>query len=489
MISLLYLVLAGVVIILQMVQHKHRLMSLLGVVHSAGSLVITLVLIMNPGRWADDSFILVDHLNLFVMLITGIVFTCASVYAVGYIDSLVRSGDLDKRSLRIFYCSFSLLLLVTTMALFSPNIALFWICAELTTVLSALLIAVLAVKANIDASLKYIFICSTSMLFSFIGIIFIFEAMRNATGEGSLDWKVILGSAGVCDSGMLWIAFVFFFIGFAAKSGIFPFHTWLPEAHAKAPSAVSAVLSGAILNVGMYGIFRMTGIITATAIADQVTVLLFVFAMLTISVACISMLRQTRLKPLIAFSSIENMGFILLGLAIGTPVAVFWSLYHMLGHSVIKSGLFLSAGILHRQYKIPTRTGEDEIGDLFRLQPVAAITLMVGFVALIGTPIFPLFASKISILIEAARISLWIPGIVLVMFAIAAVALIRFYLSIIAERFPEGEGPLPYVAPSWMVAPIIALLIGAALMGIWMVPGEESFLSAAAHEIGFGGLP
>lgn len=92
-----------------------------------------------------------------------------------------------------------------------------------------------------------------------------------------------------CDSGMIWIAFVFFFIGFAAKSGIVPFHTWLPEAHAKAPSAVSAVLSGAILNVGMYGILRMTGIVHQTEVFDQASLLLLVFAMITMSLACLSM--------------------------------------------------------------------------------------------------------------------------------------------------------------------------------------------------------
>ena len=486
MIAFLYLVVAIVILLLQLILRTHRSLSLLGVVHPVLSLILTLYLIVSPSVWAESSFFLIDHMSLFVMLITSIIFSAASIYAVGYIDGLVRSGDLEKGSLRIFYFGFSLLLAVTTMAIFTPNIALFWICAELTTVLSALLIAILALRATIDASLKYIFICSTSMLFSFIGIIFLFEAVRNKTGVGSLEWKEILHEAAGLDSGMVFIAFVFFFIGFAAKSGIVPFHTWLPEAHAKAPSAVSAVLSGAILNVGMYGILRMTGIMQGTEVFGQVSVLLIVFAMITMSVACLSMLRQKKLKSLIAFSSIENMGFIMLGIGIGSPVALFWALFHMLGHSCIKAGLFFSAGILHRQYKIPTRTGEDEIGDLFLLQPFAAVTLMAGCAALIGMPLFPLFLSKVGILLASAEVSVLIPALVLLLFACAGVALVRYYLSVMAVRFPPGEGPVPYQAPLSMNLPIVLLLLLSIGIGTVMIPGEEAFLAAAVADLGFG---
>jgi hydrogenase-4 component F len=183
------------------------------------------------------------------------------------------------------------------------------------------------------------------------------------------------------------------------------------------------------------------------------------------------------------------MGFILLGAAIGTPVSLFWALFHMFGHSTIKAGLFFSAGILHRQYKIPTKTGEDEIGDLFRLQPFAAGTLMAGFAALIGMPIFPLFLSKVGILLAASDISLWLVAIILLLFAGAAAALVNYYLSVIAVRFPEGEGPASYLAPIWMVLPIVALLLLSAGIGIVMIPGEEIFLQAAVADMGFGVLP
>jgi len=488
MIAVLYPVITLVVLLLQSVQTKHRAMSLLGVFHSVSLLLVTIILVVSPDEWrAEPSLFMIDHLNLLLMLITGIVFSCASVYAVGYIDGLVRAGELDRRSLRIFYIGFSLLLLVTSMALFSPNVAEFWIFAELTTVFSALLVAILAVKDTIDASLKYIFVCSTSMLFSFIGVIFLFELLRNATGTGSLDWKTIQEQAAGCDPGMLGIACIFFFIGFAAKSGIVPLHTWLPEAHAKAPSAVSAVLSGAILNVGMYGLLRMAGIVHQSSIGGQTSLLLLIFGMITMSVACFSLLRQTSTKKLIAFSSIENMGFLLLATGIGTPLAIFWMLFHMMGHSFVKAGLFFSAGILHRQYHSPRPGEEDKITDLFSLQPFAAGAFILGCVAIIGTPLFPIFLSKFGILLEAGKVSLYIPVIALLLFAIAAVALFRYLLSVMGTVSPAGESPAPYTAPVWMRAPVVFLLLLSGVAGLLMIPGEEEFLLAAVLDAGITG--
>ena len=188
------------------------------------------------------------------------------------------------------------------------------------------------------------------MLFSFVGLIFLFEVSRETLGQGTLNWSVLVQHASAFPSGMMIACFALVFIGFAAKSGIFPFHTWLPEAHAKAPSAVSALLSGVLLNVGIYAIIRMVALVHQTAAISVVSPLLFLFGVLTIAIAAFSMLPQKNLKKLIAFSSIENMGVLLVGLAIATPVAMFWVIFYIMAHAFTKASLFLSAGILHRQY-------------------------------------------------------------------------------------------------------------------------------------------
>ncbi len=193
-----------------------------------------------------NGFFFIDHLGLYEAIITTVIFTCAAVYAGGYVENLLSSGELEKGSLRLFYGAWCLLQLVIILAFFSDNLALFWIFAEMTTIISAMLVAILSARENIDAAIKYIFIASAAMLFSFVGLIFLFEISRSTLGTGTLNWTVLMAHAAAFPAGMMTAACALVFIGFAAKSGIFPFHTWLPEAHAKAPSAVSALLSGVL---------------------------------------------------------------------------------------------------------------------------------------------------------------------------------------------------------------------------------------------------
>src|SRR5208337_346292 len=181
-----------------------------------------------------SGYFFIDHLGLFEVLVATVIFSLSAIYARGYIENLLVSGDLETGSLKLFYAAWCLLELVIVLAFFSDNLALFWIFAEMTTIISAMLVAILSAKENIDAALKYIFVASVAMLFAFVGLIFLFEITRSTLGTGTLNWTVLMQHASVFPTGMMIAAFAFIFIGFAAKSGIFPFHTWLPEAHAKA---------------------------------------------------------------------------------------------------------------------------------------------------------------------------------------------------------------------------------------------------------------
>lgn len=239
-----------------------------------------------------SGYFFIDHLGLFEVIVATVIFFLAAVYARGYIENLLVSGDLETGSLKLFYAAWCLLELVIVLAFFSDNLALFWIFAEMTTIISAMLVAILSAKENIDAALKYIFVASVAMLFAFVGLIFLFEISRSASGTGTLNWTVLMQHASVFPPGMVIAAFAFIFIGFAAKSGIFPFHTWLPEAHAKAPSAVSAILSGVLLNVGIYGIIRVFAIVHQTTTLAAVTPMLLLFGVLSIAIAAISMLPE-----------------------------------------------------------------------------------------------------------------------------------------------------------------------------------------------------
>ncbi len=435
-----------------------------------------------------NGFFFIDHLGLFEVLIATVIFTCAAVYARGYIEGLLESGELEKGSLKLFYMAWALLLLVIVLAFFSDNLALFWIFAELTTILSAMLIAILAARDNIDAAIKYIFVASVSMLFAFVGFIFLFETSRVKLGTGTLNWTELMQHAATFSPSMMIASFVLVFIGFAAKSGIFPFHTWLPEAHAKAPSAVSAILSGVLLNVGIYGIIRVYALVHQTTAFETIAPMLAVFGLLTIGIAAFSMLPQKNLKKLVAFSSVENMGIMLVGLAISTPVAIFWVLLHILAHSLTKASLFFSSGILHRQFRSRfSSDAVDEIKDVFRYQPLAVWGVILGGLAIIGMPPFPIFFTEFFIMLQLGTVSLPVLAVLMILLFIAAGGVGYFVLTTFTQvSEPDAPSDIePYRVPASMKVPIIFLLALLLLIGILLPAQGMEFLNQIVMELKF----
>jgi hydrogenase-4 component F len=477
------------------VSHTANRMNLVCIAQAVLFTFITLILLLFhavpvSSFLIGNQFFFIDHLGIFEILITGVVFSLAAIYARGYVAGLLESGELEKGSLKLFYAAWVLLLLLVVLAFCSDNLALFWIFAELTTITSAVLIATLSARENIDAAIKYIFVASVAMLFSFVGLIFLFETSRTVLGSGSgtLNWTELMQHAAAFPQGMMVAASALVFIGFAAKSGIFPFHTWLPEAHAKAPSAVSAILSGVLLNVGIYGILRMVAIVHQNTAIATITPLIGLFGVLTIAIAAISMLPQKNLKKLIAFSSVENMGILLIGIAVATPLAIFWVLFHVMAHSLTKASLFFSAGILHRQYRSHLSSdATDEIRDVFRLQPLAAWGIIIGGLAIIGMPPFPLFYSKLFILLGLGSVSPPVLAVVLVLLFIAAVALGYFVIT----TFTQVSQPGPsldidrYLTPLSMKVPIVILLCLILILGLVFTAGETTFFSQIVGELKF----
>jgi hydrogenase-4 component F len=365
-------------------------------------------------------------------------------------------------------------------AFYCNNLALFWILLELTTILSAVLIVTLNAKENIVAALKYVFTASTAMLFSIIGLIILFALTKQATGVGTLNWDVLMQQAASMSPRLFTFAFVFIFIGFAAKAGIVPFHTWLPQAHAKAPSVISVLLSAVLLNIGIFGVLRLYAVAHQTAAWHDVSLILIGFGVLTIAVAALSMLPRGNVKKLVAFSSIEHMGFLLVGIGLGTPLALFWVLFHILAHALVKTLLFFSAGILHQQYH---SNQFEDMKDVFTLQPLAAWGLIVGSMAIIGVPIFPVFLSKLNILTELADYSLPVLFIILLCFLIVAAA----FAVILIRTIPQtGEiKHEPYRVSVSMKLPIMFLFAGIVILGVYFPGGLHNMLVGIVNSLGF----
>ncbi len=413
-------------------------------------------------------YFVLDALSVFQILVTSIVFFLAAIYARGYLEGLVKIGEISAGGLKLFYIVFNLLFVSTILAFVSNNLFLFWGVAEITTLLASILISTISSKDNIFASLKYIFVASTSMLFSLAGLILLFAGITafNPHANATFNWTDLLSSVSAVPTSILAMAFVMIFVGFASKAGIVPFHGWLPSAHSKAPSVVSVLLSGTAINVGIYGIFRLYAIANQTELFGVVGWFLIAIGLLTIAIAVFSMLNRNNLKKLVAFSSIEHMGILLFAMGIGTPLALFWMLFHILGHSLTKALLFFSSGIVHLQFH---STRKSDVKNIISLQPLASVGLIVGSMAIIGLPLFPIFLSKFFILAEAARYSGWLLFFVLLLLLVGAAGFAVFFVDLFSRT---GSEHLPqFKAGSSMVIPIVLLLVLLVMLGVYLPNG------------------
>ena len=186
MILVAFILIAVAALVLIAVGRTNRQMNAVCIAEAALFLVLAVWLLLS-GQIPVSSFVVgsqyffIDHLGIYEVLIATVIFLLAAIYARGYVEGLLESRELGKGSLRLFYGAWAFLLIVLVLAFFSDNLALFWIFAELTTIISAMLIAILYARDNIDAAIKYIFIASVSMLFSFVGLIFLFEISRSVS--------------------------------------------------------------------------------------------------------------------------------------------------------------------------------------------------------------------------------------------------------------------------------------------------------------------
>jgi hydrogenase-4 component F len=481
----LYALIGLAAVLLVVASKSHRTMNIITIALPAAYLILAVYSLSNlslPSIGLGGNYFFMDHLGIYEVVISAVLFLLAAIYARGYIERSIDIGEMSQSSLKLFYLAFNLLLMAITYAFFSDNLALFWILAELTTAFSAVLVVILNAPKNIGATLKYVFITSTCMLFAFIGLILMFTLSESTLGAGTLNWSSLMTIASKLSPAIMFAAFLFTFVGFAAKSGIVPFHAWLPSAHSKAPAPVSAILSGSVTSVGIYGIIRMYALVSQTPALSKISIFLIAFGIISMLVAALTMLRQVNLKKLTGYSTIEHMGFLLVALGLGTPIAIFWMLFYVMAHAFTKGSLFFSAGILHHQYE---SVRMEHIKNALKLQPFASWTLIIGGIAIIGTPMFALFLPKISILLQAASVSPFLLFGLLLIFVIAAGAIGIFLIKLLSQKETADKAEIkPYKAPICMVVPIVVLLSIVFVLGVFFPQQLTDLLNSIVGELG-----
>jgi hydrogenase-4 component F len=338
-----------------------------------------------------DNFFKITPEGMLVLLVTSFIFVLISIYAVSYISETKLKNE------PVFICCMLLFLGTMSMVALSDHPIVLWIAVEATTLVSAPLIFIKRSKEALEATWKYILICSVGIALALLGCFFITLSMDIGNIDAPLSFASLNLVAKQLDPLWLKAGFVFVVIGFGTKMGLAPMHTWLPDAHSQAPSAVSALLSGALLNCAFLGIYKVHTLMYVAGLGGFSSNVLISFGLLSIFVAGIFILNQPDYKRMLAYSSIENMGVIAFGVGVG-GIAVYGAILHLIHHSLLKSSLFLSSGniLLGFGTKLVPK-----VGNMAKLFPKTFVSFFAGFAGISGFPPFGIFISEILIIMGA----------------------------------------------------------------------------------------
>jgi hydrogenase-4 component F len=454
-----------------------------GILEMAGlALTVWRVSTSKTGDLEAGRFLRADTLTAFFLVNVGLVFFVVLIYSTSYIRH-IPPGRFS--SPRWFYALLFLFLFSIIAVYLASNLGFLWIMMEATTLASALLVGFYNTEGAIEAGWKYLIVCTVGLAFALFGTIVIYVSAVHGglRPEMALQWQV-LAKAGEMLRGsqaLLKLGFVFLVVGYGTKIGLVPMHSWLPDAHAEAPSPVSAMLSAALLNCAVYALMRYDAIV-AHAIGATFSHRLFIFfGAASVLVSGLLMILQQDLKRLLAYSSVEHMGIIATGLGLGGFFGLYGALLHTFTHSMGKSLLFFGAGHVRETVgtsRISMLTG------LARTLPWTSAALVTGLVAIVGLPPFGLFVSEFSILREAFSQKHWLAAVILlVMLTVVFAAMTFHFLKVLPG--PAGHPDKTAVIKDGRGAEFVAMGICAAVLFLFgiTVPLPFSHLLKAAMAV------
>jgi hydrogenase-4 component F len=457
-------------------------------------LAITIAIKVSHGRVLEtaDGWLRVDSLGAVFLLGTGLLYAMAGVFSVGYLGvERDRSGfaGFAKR----YYALLNLFGCVMLLVPLAADFGVLWVAVELTTIVSALLVAIDRTDAALEAAWKYVLIASSGLGIALLSIIVMYATGTHVLGSAYIPkFTRFIAHAHALSPDAVKLAFVLSVVGFGTKVGFVPTHTWLPDAHSEAPAPASAMLSGSLLAAAFYAILRFFQVAVANgdrAFAEHV---LIVFGAISLVAASFFVLRQGNFKRLLAYSSIEHMGIIALGIGFGAPLAVAGALLHVITHASAKGLAFLGTGSLLRGYD--TKEVE-QVTDAGRAMPWTGPMFMAAALALCGLPLSGVFRSEFQIVVGGFAEPQYVGVAILLVFVnLAFFGVIWHTGNMVLSRSPAsaetGAADGSHAAAGgtvgerslWMVAGMLGCLFVLVALGVHL-PGELSSLLGSARHV------
>ena len=443
------------------VKKKADFLSTITLAASFLELAATVVIVgsvADAGAYSFGSYFSVNALGAILVMIVSVIGFIASWYSIGYLKVEVSKGIIGFSRKRQYFILLHLFLLAMFFAITTTSPILMWIAVEATTLSTAFLISFYNKPAATEAAWKYLIINSVGLLMAFFGTLLFLYPSFAAGNYGMIDWHTLLASAGSLDPFVAKLAFIFILIGYGTKVGFVPMHTWLPDAHSKAPVPISSLLSGVLLNVAFLAVLRFKVVADAAIGAQFSSQLLIFFGIISIVVAAFIIFVQKNYKRLLAYSSIEHMGVMALGFGFG-GAGVAAALLHMLYHALAKSILFLSSGNIFLKY---SSTKIAKVKGALTIIPVTSVMFIIGFLAILSSGINAY------------------PAVTIIALLALALVFAGFLKHVVAMFFGESEeGMVKGESGAWTIVPVIVLVAILIVTSVFIPEFIKSLISQA----------
>ncbi|MHB8878193.1 MAG: proton-conducting transporter transmembrane domain-containing protein [Myxococcaceae bacterium] len=440
-------------------------------------LLLALLAPVQPTFAALGGWIKVDPLGRVVLIFVSLLFFLCAVYAPGYLR--LRPG----RSNRVFVTNLFAFLSMLTLTVLAQHLGLMWVAIEACTLTSAPLLYFNKNSRSLEATWKYMLIGSVGIALALLGSFFLAYAALKSGLTASLFFDDLVREAPKLSRPWLHAAFAVLFVGYGTKMGLAPMHAWKPDAYGEAPGLVGALLAGGLTSCAFLAILRFFQICNAAGEAAFARQLMVAIGLFSMAVAGVFMARQRDYKRMLAYSSVEHMGILVLGIGLG-GAGVFGSLLHLVNNGLAKGVLFLSAANIHRAYGSKS---VDEVGGALRRLPVTGVLFLAGFFAITGSPPFGVFFSELTILRAAISSGQFVTaGLFLLLLIVVFLGMGATVLAMVQGEPSRKASATDFKDSFVTVAPLVVLLFLVLLLGVYIPPPVDRMLHEAAAFLGDG---
>lgn len=472
---------------------RRKLLPLAAAIHLA-------VLVANVLTGADEipfcgEWLGADSAGLLFTGFTSVLFFMVSLYVPGDLRRYSPQDGSESGSERVYLACYLFFLFTMSLVCLSRDIGIVWVAVEATTLATAPLIYFRRNKGSLEATWKYLLICSVGIALALLGT-FLLAFAAGETPDGGVTLNIAALTSMAPEMSVPWLraAFIFILVGYGAKMGLAPMHTWLPDAHSEAPSPVSSLLSGALLNGAFLAIIRVMGIMYAAGQEEFTSDLLRLLGLFSMALAGAFILGQSDFKRLLAYSSVEHMGLMAFASGMG-PVGLWVAFLHAANHTLTKGSLYLTAGNIY--YHMHSKS-VFTIKGLRAKMPYSGLLWLAGFMAICGLPPFGLFLSEFSALKVAFEQDRIVNAILYLIFlAVVFIGAMKAVLSMLrgpgdpAADSDDAEETAAKGESLWMAIPPLVLVILTLILGLGLPEQFGSLITGAVRDIhaGFGIIP